>query len=138
MPDCNEMIQIKSISVRIALEQLKRRNDILIGSRISPALFVDASIFNTPHGDILRNERRGHIAHLAHSTKLGKPATPMNQNNHGKRAIAWWHKYLDVLRGRVAVCNVPNRRRTIEDHVVIQGEGALGAHHEFRHEDPQT
>nr|GEU28535.1 hypothetical protein [Tanacetum cinerariifolium] len=136
MPHQHDARQVEPVLRRQRAQAVHGSGHVLVHAGIAAALLVVPAVFDVPHGDALRGQRAGHVAHLGDAAKFPGPAAPMHDHGHRVRRLARGHKQLAELRRRRAIRHVRGRRRTGQGQVGGQrhraGDGGcgqqLGAH----------
>ncbi|MNS79864.1 hypothetical protein D3C72_1135280 [compost metagenome] len=111
------------------LQAVECRVHVFVGARIAAARLVDAPVLDIPHGDPLRDEGAGHVAHLLDAAEGHRPAAAMHEHDDGERAAAFGPEQLCVLRRCGAIGDLCRWRWAVQGQVVVQthggGDGAV-------------
>ena len=119
----DDAARVQLVPGRVLLQAVQCRVHVFVGARIAAARLIDAAVLDVPHGDALRDEGAGHVAHLFDATEGYRPAAAMDEHDDGERSRACGPEQLRVLRRRGAIGELRRGGGAVQGQVVVQAHG---------------
>jgi len=126
----DDAVHVQLVPGRVLPQAVERRVHVFVGAGVAAARLVHPAVLHIPHGDALRDEGAGHVAHLLDAAEGHRPAAAMHEHDDGERSLAFGLEQLRVLRRRGAIGDLRRGRWAVQGQVVVQahggGDGAVG------------